>query len=117
MSGPKFQLGDIVNFLMPHTDGTASTSRPGLIVGDPLDNQNRDYVIVQITTQAWGGKSDVRIDDGDAEFNATGLEKSSTIRCHKIFAVGEARVQRRHGSAGPRLMARVQAGLRHALRL
>jgi len=117
MSGPKFQLGDIVNFLMPHTDGTASTSRPGLVVGDPLDNQNRDYVVVQITTQTWSGKSDVWIEDGDAEFTATGLEKSSTIRCHKIFAVGETRVQRRRGCAGPKIMARVQPGLRHALRL
>ena len=90
-----------MRFLQPHTDGKGSSTHPGLVVGDPLDNLNRDYIIAQITSSDWRGNTDVTIQFSDPEFEATGLTHNSTIRCHKIFPVAHTAVHHKFGVIGP----------------
>lgn len=120
MSVPRFQRGDVVHCLHPHADsrneGDASR-RFAMVVGDPIENINKDYTLVQITSKEWRGRTDVWIASDDAEFAATGLKTSSTIRCHKLFAAAPSTVQRSIGIAGPQLTRRVDAALKVALQL
>jgi hypothetical protein len=120
MSAPRFQRGDIVHCLHPHADsrneGDASR-RYALVVGDPIENINQDYILAQITTREWAGRTDVTVRDEDPEYAMTGLRNASTIRCHKLFADAPSTVQRKIGEAGPVIMKRVDAALRIALQL
>lgn len=119
MSAPRFQRGDVVHCLHPHADsrdeGDASRSY-AIVVGDPIENINKDYILVQITSKEWRGRTDVWIASDDSQFAATGLKTSSTIRCHKLFAAPST-VQRSIGVASPQLMRRVDAALKVALQL
>jgi len=117
MSGPRFQRGDIVNVPTPHADRSASSRHPALIVGDPLANRHGDYVLVQITSQKYSGRSDFRVVESDADFPATGLDNASTIRCHKLFVYTETMVHQRRGEASPRIMKEVESRLRDLLSL
>jgi mRNA-degrading endonuclease toxin of MazEF toxin-antitoxin module len=116
MSGPKFQRGDILHTFSPHTDEDASSKHWGLVVGDPLDCHG-EYVCVQIVTRFHAGRTNFRLEETHAEFSATGLDHSSTIRCHKLYVVSESRVRSRLGLAGPTIMAEVCGRIRAALQL
>lgn len=120
MSVPRFKRGDIVHCLHPHADSKTSADasrRFALVVGDPIENINKDYILAQITSTEWRGRTDVWIAADDSEFAATHLQVSSTIRCHKIFAAAPNTVQRRIGEAGPVTLQRVDAALKVALQL
>jgi mRNA-degrading endonuclease toxin of MazEF toxin-antitoxin module len=117
MSAPKFQRGDVVWCLMPFADRSGTSRRRVLVVGDPLSNINRDYVVIQITSTQWHGPTDLIVVDSHPEFKATGLDPSSTFRCHKISPIGETCVQKRAGQVGPSIMREVEARLRIALSL
>jgi mRNA-degrading endonuclease toxin of MazEF toxin-antitoxin module len=120
MSAPRFKRGDIVHCLHPHADsrneGDASR-RYALVVGDPVENANQDYILAQITSKEWRGRTDVWITSEDSEFAATGLRVPSTIRCHKLFAAAPSTVQRAIGIAGPQVLRKVDAALKVALQL
>lgn len=120
MSTPRFRRGDIVHCLHPHADsrheGDASR-RFALVVGDPIENINHDYILAQITSTEWRGRTDAWVADTDSEFNQLGLRNSSTVRCHKVFAAAPSTVRQRVGEAGPGIMRRVEVALRTALQL
>ena len=101
MSAPKFDRGDVVYALCPQPDSNATTKCRCLIVGDPFANSHGDYILIQITSQPYFGKSDFTLAKADPEFPATGLTESSTFRCHKIFVLTEFMVQTKAGSVGP----------------
>ena len=120
MSAPRFNRGDIVHCVHPHADSRSAgdaSRRYALVVGDPIENINKDYILVQITSKEWRGRTDVWIASDDPEFGATGLQISSTIRCHKLFAAAPTTVQRRIGEAGPAILRRVDTALKIALQL
>lgn len=120
MSVPRFQRGDIVYCLHPHADSRSerdASRRFALVVGDPIENINQDYILAQITSKEWRGRTDVWIVIDDPEFAATGLTVSSTIRCHKLFAAAPSTVQRSVGRAGPGIQKKVDTALKVALQL
>ncbi|HUY35457.1 MAG TPA: type II toxin-antitoxin system PemK/MazF family toxin [Pirellulales bacterium] len=104
---PKFTRGDIVNVFSPHADDAGESRHPALIVGDPLENTNGDYILVQITSKPWHGRTDVALNVSDPEFSRTGLKVASSVRCHKLFPLVEDRVRRKIGSAGPNTMKQI----------
>lgn len=55
--------------------------------------------------------------DSDPEFGQTGLDHTSTFRCHKIFVLANSRVRRRIGSIGPKTMAEAESRVKSALGL
>lgn len=116
MSGPKFQRGDIIHTRSPHADGGESRHW-ALIVGDPLCNKHGDYVVIQITSTPYYGASDYILKDTDPEFSQTGLQNSSTFRCHKLFPVSENQAQKKLGDVGPNTMATIENHLRRVLQL
>ena len=116
MSGPKFQRGDIIHTRSPHSDG-GDSPHFALVVGDPLDNSQLEYVAIQITSTPIRGKSDFSLADSDPEFSQTGLDHTSTFRCHKLFPLAESRVRTKIGSAGPNTMKAIEQRLRTVLRL
>lgn len=115
MPPPKFARGDIVNVPMPHADGSGASFRPALIVGDPIENQHGDYILVQITSREWNGRTDYRLQDTDPEYTGTGLDNASTFRCHKLFVVTEPKIRHRRGKVGPKTMREVEARMKVAL--
>ncbi len=120
MSAPRFKRGDIVHCIHPHADSKNEgdvSRRYALVVGDPVENINQDYILAQVTSTEWGGRTDVWVKEDDPEFSQSGLRNSSTIRCHKIFAAAPTTVQRKIGEAGPDIMRRVELALRNALQL
>ncbi len=114
MAGQLFDRGDIVHCLSPHVDG-GDSRHFAVIVGDPVANTSGDYILVQITSTAYNGRTDYRLLDSDPEFGRTGLAHSSTFRCHKIFVLANSRVRRRIGDVGPNTMAQIETRLKAAL--
>lgn len=101
-----------------HRTRTAATAgHYALIVGDPVANTAGDYILLQITSTKYSGRTDYTILDSDPEFAQTGLSHASTFRCHKVFVLASSRVQRRIGSVGPMTMAEIEKRLRIALSL
>ncbi len=116
MAGKLFDRGDIVHCLSPHPDG-GDSRHYAVIVGDPIANTSGDYVLVQITSTAFNGRTDYRLFESDTEFGRTGLDHASTFRCHKIFVLANSRVHRSIGSVGPTTMAQIESCVKVALGL
>lgn len=116
MSGKLFDRGDVIHCLSPHAEGGAS-KHYAVIVGDPIANTSGDYLLVQITTTAYNGRTDYRLTDKDPEFAQTGLDHSSTFRCHKVFVLENSRVRRKIGTIGRQTMAQIESRLKVALAL
>jgi mRNA-degrading endonuclease toxin of MazEF toxin-antitoxin module len=114
MAGKLFDRCDIVHCLSPHAEG-GDSRHFAVIVGDPVANTSGHYMLVQITSTAYNGRTDYRLLDSDPEFAQTGLDHSSTFRCHKVFVLADSRVRRKIGSAGPKTMLEIEARLKIAL--
>jgi mRNA-degrading endonuclease toxin of MazEF toxin-antitoxin module len=116
MSGKLFDRGDIVHSLSPHPDKGASWHYAP-IVGDPVANTSGDYLLVQITSTKYSGRTDYTLMDSDPEFAQTGLAHTSTFRCHKVFVLASSRVQRKIGSVGPKTLVEIESRLKTAFGL
>lgn len=116
MAGQLFDRGDIVHCLSPHAEGGASRHY-AVIVGDPIANTSGDYILVQITSTTYRGRTDYTIRDSDPEFGLTGLAHTSTIRCHKVFVLANSRVRRKIGVVGPNTMAAIENHIKAVLAL
>ncbi|MFO0900834.1 MAG: type II toxin-antitoxin system PemK/MazF family toxin [Pirellulales bacterium] len=117
MSVPKYGRGAVLWRRLPEADTDRQKHRPCVVVGDPIENLNRDYVVVEITTKLWRGPTDVAVESTDPSFASLGLRETSCIRCHKIFPVASSRIVSSCGSAPPELMKQVDDALRRALSL
>jgi mRNA-degrading endonuclease toxin of MazEF toxin-antitoxin module len=116
MAGKLFDRGDIVHCLSPHADG-GDSRHYAVIVGDPIANTSGDYLLVQITSTAFNGRTDYRLSDSTPEFGLTGLNHASTFRCHKVFVLANSRVRRKTGTVGSQTMAQIESRLKIALGL
>ncbi len=117
MAGPKFQRGDILHTFSPHTENAGRSKHWAIVVGDPLDCSHGDYVLIQITSTLYSGRTDFRLLETHPEFAATGLDHASTFRCHKIFPISESMARTKLGEAGPSIMGEIELRLRSMLRL
>lgn len=111
----QFERGDIVRAHTPHTDLSQSSQHPALIVADPMINASGDYVLIQITSSPYNSTSDYTLSATDPEFAMTGLQNTSTFRCHKIFPLKESLVRKKFGEVGPNTMKEIEKRLRALL--
>ena len=57
-------------------------------------------------------ETDLLIDSSDADFAATGLKVSSTLRLHRLMTVTTALLRRELGALSPAMQAQVRERLR-----
>jgi mRNA interferase MazF len=103
--------GDIVLVQFPFTDLSGQKVRPAVIVARVV---GPDLTVAFVTSQAVGGytAAQVLLDDGDAEFSATGLRTTSTIRADRLVTLHRSLFLRRLGRLGPLATGRLDQALR-----
>ncbi len=111
MAAPQLDRWDIVHTRSPHAQA-GSSPHWALIVGDPYCNSHGDYVVIQITSTAFHGPTDFILRDSDPEFAQTGLNNTSTFRCHKLFPVSASAVFQKKGAIGPQTMVQIESHLK-----
>ena len=112
------QRGDILLLPYPFTDLTGVKVRPALVISsDSFNKLSQDAVFSFITTKGYKGPFELRLNETDASFEATGLKGASTFRLSKIMCLEQALVRRRLGHADGLLMKNVDAGLKCLLEL
>lgn len=104
----QFERGDIVRAQTPHTDLSGTSQHPALIVADPMVNASGDYILIQITSSSYNSASDYTLQSSDPEFSMTGLQNTSTFRCHKMFPLKESLVRKKFGKVGPNTMKEIE---------
>ena len=88
----------IVLVPFPFDDLTAKKVRPAVCLTDeikPFDHIVLAFITSRVSTSA--APTDFVIDKSDADFAATGLKVSSTIRIHRLMTVTKSIVQRELG--------------------
>jgi mRNA interferase MazF len=103
--------GDVVLVQFPSTDLSGQKIRPAVIVARVV---GPDLTVVFITSQVVGGytAAHVLLDDSVAEFGATGLHITSTIRADRLVTLHRSLFLRRLGRLGPLATARLDQALR-----
>ncbi len=88
----------IVLVPFPFDDLTASKVRPAVCLTDEIKPHSH-IVLAFITSRVSSSASatDFVIDKSDADFAATGLKVSSTIRLHRLMTVAKSIIQRELG--------------------
>ena len=88
----------IVLVPFPFDDLTASKVRPAVCLTDEIKPHSH-IVLAFITSRVSASTSptDFVIDSSDADFTATGLKVSSTIRLHRLMTVTKSIIQRELG--------------------
>ena len=88
----------IVLVPFPFDDLTASKVRPAVCLTDEIKPHSH-IVLAFITSRvsASASPTDFVIDSSDADFTATGLKVSSTIRLHRLMTVTKSIIQRELG--------------------
>jgi mRNA interferase MazF len=113
--------GDIVLVLLPYTDGSGGKLRPAVVVSaDSLNQRSRDVVLVPITTntsQAGIHPTQVLIDITTPDGQASGLLRTSIVRCERPATIHSSLIQRTVGRMPPTLMSQIEAALKIALML
>jgi mRNA-degrading endonuclease toxin of MazEF toxin-antitoxin module len=94
-----YKKGDIVLLAYVFSeDKTKYKQRPGLVVqGDGINVIDGTYLIAQITTALWEGKTRFKIPKGSKGFNKTGLLGTSTIAMDIIETVQERLIRKKLG--------------------
>ncbi|BAU13684.1 putative plasmid maintenance toxin/cell growth inhibitor [Leptolyngbya sp. NIES-3755] len=113
---PKPKIGEIwlVNF--PFTDLTATKLRPAFVVAP----YHQDVIILGIFSKIPSGTIADRwvlIEDNYAQFQQTGLKKSSVLRTEKIATVHESIFHKKLGTLPPDLAQQVEITLKKTLKL
>lgn len=91
--------GKIFLTLFPFDDLSTNKLRPALCLTDPIGSR-RHVVLAYITSRVPTAllKTDVVLNDDQADFVASGLRVASTIRLHQLVTVSTIVIQRELGS-------------------
>ncbi len=110
--------GDIVMLPYPFTNQVGSKPRPALVISsDDFNRINQDAIFMFITTVEYNSPFDLRLEQKDQRFPATGLKSASTFRTAKIMAIDKSLATKRLGYADPSLLSDIELRLRSALSL
>jgi mRNA interferase MazF len=113
--------GDVVLVYYPFTSGAGGKNRPALVVqSDARNGLGPDYVLAMITGQshrAAGDSANILIEDSSPEFPASGLLRTSVIKCGHLMTIEGTLVRRVIGRFPPDIMERVGSCIKSALDL
>lgn len=108
--------GKIVLVPFPFDDLSATKVRPAVCLTNPI-GPYRHVLLAFITSQIPPDllESDVALDSSQADFAATGLHVSSTIRLHRLMTVTTSLIQRELGELSPRIQTELFSKLRNLI--
>lgn len=103
----------IVLVPFPFDDLTANKVRPAVCLTDEIKPHNH-LVLAFITSRisASASATDLVIDKSDADFAATGLKVSSTVRLHRLMTIAKSIVLRELGELSAAQQAEIENKLR-----
>lgn len=108
----------IVLVPFPFDDLTASKVRPAVCLTDEIKPYNHvilAFITSKISTNS--SPTDFVIDKTDADFPATGLKVSSTIRLHRLMTVAKSIISRELGELSSSQQTEVENRLRRLFNL
>ena len=94
-------------------DLSAAKVRPAVCLTKPI-GPHQHLIVAFVTSRipARPLESDLLIESSDADFAATGLKVSSTLRLHRLMTVTTALLRRELGALSPAMQAQVRERLR-----
>src|SRR5438093_10301875 len=98
----KVQRGDVVLIDYPFSDASGTKVRPALVVQGNQRNVKLAETIVAFITKSLRhigtDSSQLLIDLGTADGNASGLTVNSAVKCGKLFTVHETMIRKKIGA-------------------
>jgi mRNA interferase MazF len=110
--------GKVVLVPFPFDDLSGTKVRPAVCLTNPL-GPYRHVVLAFITSQIPADllEADIVLRSNDAEFSATGLRMSSTLRLHRLMTVTTSLIRRELGVLSPSITLEVDNRLRKLFEL
>ena len=109
---------EVVLVQFPFDDLSSAKLRPAVCLTKPIGpHQHPIVAFVTSRMPARPLETDLLIDSSDADFAATGLKVSSTLRLHRLMTVTTALLRRELGALSPAMQAQVQKRLRELFEL
>jgi len=108
----------VVLVQFPFDDLSSAKVRPAVCLTGPIGpHQHLILAFVSSRIPASPLRTDLIIDANGADFAATGLRVSSTLRLHRLMTVSSAFLRRELGALSPAMQAQVQERLRELFEL
>jgi len=103
----------VVLVQFPFDDLSSAKVRPAVCLTKPI-GPHQHLIVAFVTSRipARPLESDLLIESSDADFAATGLRVSSTLRLHRLMTVTADLLSRELGALSPAMQAQVQERLR-----
>lgn len=105
--------GKVVLVPFPFDDFSGTKVRPAVCLTDPIGT-HRHVILAFISSRVPTDlmETDFTLDSAQADFAATGLRVSSTLRLHRLMTVTTSFLQRELGELSPRMQEEVNNRLR-----
>lgn len=112
---PTFEAGSIILVNFPFTDLLSSKVRPALA----LASFGEDVIILRIFSKVpdFLQPSWIRIDQHEADFQHTGLKKTSIIKTEKITVIHNSLIKKEIGRLSPARLTSIRKTLLQTLQL
>lgn len=118
-----YSRNDVVILPFPFVTPKGSTkqkARPALVISDhSIKRRFNDVILLGITSQKITNikETEFLIEDSSPEFKATGLAKTSVVRCEYIMTIPKEIVSRKLGYLSDTLMAKIEKRLKLSIGL
>ena len=117
-----YRRGDIVLLPFPFVtiDGIIQKARPALVISDhTIERRFDDVILIGITSQRVDDieRTEFLIDENHEHFEATGLAKTSVVRCEYVMTVPAEIIARKLGKLSKNLMTKVDKRIKISLGL
>jgi len=108
----------VVLVQFPFDDFSGAKVRPAVCLTEPI-GPHQHLILAFVTSRVPASplNTDLVIDSSDADFAATGLRVSSTLRLHRLMTVPRALLRRELGVLSPAKQAQLQERLRELFEL
>ena len=105
--------GKVVLVPFPFDDLSGAKARPAVCLTDPL-GPHRHVILAFITSRTPTDllDTDLVLDSSQADFAATGLRVSSTLKLHRMMTATTSLIQRELGALSPAMQTEVASKLR-----
>ena len=106
--------GKVVLVPFPFDDLSGAKARPAVCLTDPL-GPHRHVILAFITSRTPTDllDTDLVLDSSQADFAATGLRVSSTLRLHRMMTATTSLIQRELGALSPAMQTEAASKLRN----
>jgi len=106
--------GKVVLVPFPFDDLSTAKVRPAVCLTDPI-GPHRHVILAFVSSRILADSlnTDLVLDSADADFSATGLRVSSTLRLHRLMTATTAVIRRELGELPPHMQEEVRSKLRN----